>query len=660
MSHRPPFLKGDFAEQLLSAIVESSDDAIISKDLDGIVTSWNKSAERIFGYSAEEMLGRTIAVLLPLDRHGEVRGILDRIRRGERIAPFETILQRRDGKLVEVAVTISPIRSGDGTIIGACKISRDITEHKRLGRADLLLAAIVSSSDDAIVSKDLQGIITSWNAGAEHLFGYTASEAIGRPVMMLIPNDRKEEEAGILERLGRGERVDHFETIRVRKDGERIPVSLSISPVRDMQGRVIGASKIARDISELKRITLEREQLLESEREARGHAEHANRMKDEFLAIVSHELRNPLNAIVGWTQVLKDSSGDPKDIQHAVSIIERNAHAQAQLINDLLDLGRIASGKMTLDLDSIEISSVMQDAIAAVQHTADLKGIHVRTIIHSVRGGMVGDKGRLQQVLWNLLANAIKFTPREGSVTVTVARVRSHVEITVADTGCGIAPEFLPHVFERFRQADASTTRQQGGLGIGLALVKHLIELHGGRVWAESRGLGQGAVFTITLPIVVSHSKPVENSAPGSGAESDHPALENLSGIRVLALDDDNDSLEVLKRILGTRQAEVRTAATADDAMKLFAAFRPHVVLSDIGMPVQDGYEFIRRVRQHPGGSSVPAAALTALARAEDRMRALQAGFQTHVAKPISPSELVAVVRSLAALHASQPGVSPE
>lgn len=636
------------ADLLLSAIIDSSDDAIISKTLDGIVTSWNRSAERIFGYTRDEMMGQPITRLLPPQRRAEETDILARIRRGEAIYHLETQRQRKNGQLIDVSVTISPIRAPDGTIIGASKVARDITELRRIGRAGLLLAAIVNSSDDAIVSKNLDGIITSWNAGAERIFGYTEDEMIGKPVLLLVPPDRKEEEPKILQRIRSGERVDHFETMRRRKNGELFPVSLTISPVKDTNGTIIGASKIARDITELKRIAAERDELLESERAARGRAEQANRMKDDFLATVSHELRTPLNAIVGWTQVLKDTPGATSEMLDGIEVIERNAFVQAQLIDDLLDLGRITAGKLALDTSWLEIGRVVQDAIASVRPSAEAKQVAIKSIIDEVRGGMVGDRKRLQQVLWNLLANAIKFTPKGGHIIVTVGRINSHVEIAVSDNGRGIAADFLPYVFERFRQADSSTTRQYGGLGIGLALVKQLVELHGGDVRAESAGLNQGATFTVSLPIIVariaSTSTPHPNPAVGATGEE-------LAGIRVLAVDDDADSLEVVKRVLSARGAVVRGTGSTEDALKEFTEFQPDVILSDIGMPGSDGYQFIRLIRQKAGGATVPAAALTALARAEDRMRALQAGFQTHVAKPVAPAELVAVVQSLAALR---------
>lgn len=517
-----------------------------------------------------------------------------------------------------------------------------------------LLGAIVDSSDDAIVSKNLDGIITSWNKGAERIFGYMASEIIGQSVTTLIPRDRQDEEPSILARLRAGERVDHFETIRVRKSGEHFPVSLTISPVRNAAGKIVGASKIARDISILKQVQAEKDQLLKSEQEARRQAEHASQMKDEFLATVSHELRTPLNAIVGWTEVLADGGIDKNEVVEGIGVIKRNALVQAQIIEDLLDLGRISSGKLKLNVEAVDLPSIIHDALGSVRHAATAKEISIKPVINDTHGTLMGDSKRLQQVIWNLLTNAIKFTPKGGKIWVTVIRVNSHIDISVADNGSGIHPEFLPRVFERFSQADTSTTRRSGGLGIGLSLVKQLVELHAGSVRAESAGVGHGAKFTVTLPIAAAHQREAEPIRRERDADFPWSTVE-LAGVKVLAVDDDLDSLEVLKRILVARNAVVETATSATLALEKFDQFSPDVVLSDIGMPEADGYEFIRRLRLHPKGAKTPAAALTALVRPIDRNKAIHAGFQTHIGKPVAAGELTAVVRSLANLSPERP-----
>lgn len=647
MGKDPPVPSPEFVPEarLLAAIIESSDDAIITKDLQSVVRSWNRAATEMFGYAAQEMIGQPITAIFPPDRLAEEQAILSRIREGERVEHYETVRLHKDGRKIDVSITVSPIHDEHGRIVGASKIARDISERIRVHQRDFLLSAIVSSSDDAIVSKNLEGTITSWNAAAERIFGYTANEMIGQPVLKIIPPERWSEEPNILARIGRGERIEHFQTERVRKDGKLVPVSLTISPVRDADGKVIGASKIARDITELKRISAEREALLESERTARMQAEHASRMKDEFLSTISHELRTPLNAILGWAEVLKLNPG-ADDLRTGVGVIERNARVQAQLIDDMLDLGRIAAGKMTLSVEPLDLHAIIRDAIASVQHAADVKGIRIKTILDDIRGGMVGDTKRLQQVVWNLLNNAIKFTPKGGRVIVGVVRTNSHVDLSVEDNGEGIDPKFMPYIFDRFRQADATTTRRHGGLGIGLSLVKQLVELHAGSVRAESPGVGHGAKFTVTLPVIATQP----HAAGSPQARTSAAPLADLGNVRVLVVDDDVDSLHVIARVLRAQNAQVEIAASVDEALNRLKSFSPDVLLSDIGMPEKDGFDLIARVRSLPNGS-VPAAALTALARAEDRMRVLQAGFQAHIGKPVTAAELVAVVRSLAGFN---------
>jgi PAS domain S-box-containing protein len=507
--------------------------------------------------------------------------------------------------------------------------------------ADLLYEAIVDSSDDAIVSKNLQSIVMSWNPGAERIFGYTAEEMIGQSISKLFPPDRLDEENHIMARLQQGDRVDHFETVRQHKNGDLIDVSLTISPLRNAEGVIVGASKIARDITEQKAA---QRKLAHAHEDLR----RANQIKAEFLTTLSHELRTPLNAILGWVQILKD---EPKgeDVAQAVPIIERNVRVQSQLIEDLLDMSRIEAGKIKLDMRQVDLAALVEGGIESIRPAAEAKQIRLTSAFSNVFGSVIGDNDRLQQVIWNLLTNAIKFTPKQGRIHTTIKRIDSHVEISVSDTGQGIASEFLPYVFDRFRQGDAATTRRHGGLGLGLSIVKHLTELHGGYVRVASEGVGCGATFSLCLPLQSLHEGSAEERR---NAEVDQHAIKaDLNGIKVLVVDDEQDSVTIVRRILERRGAQVRGAHSMNEALAEFATFSPNIILSDIGMPGNDGYELIRRLRSMPGGRSIPAVALTALARGEDRTRALRAGFQLHVAKPVDFDELVAVVQNLAALR---------
>jgi PAS domain S-box-containing protein len=513
-------------------------------------------------------------------------------------------------------------------------------------KADLLLAAIVDSSEDAIVSKDLHSIVTSWNKAAERLFGYTAPEMIGQSISRMFPADRLDEEPDIMSRIQRGERVEHFETVRIRKNGVPIHVSLTISPIRDRAGEIIGASKIARDITSL---IQGRQELAAAHEELK----RADQLKMEFLATLSHELRTPLNAILLWVQILKGQHS-AAELAEGVNIIERNVRAQAQLIEDLLDMSRIEAGKVSLDMQRLDLSAVAVAAMETVRPAANAKGIQLISKFASIRGGVMGDRNRFQQILWNLLINAIKFTPKDGKITVAIDRVESHIEISVTDTGQGVAPEMLGQIFERFRQADASITRKHGGLGLGLSIAKNLTELHGGTIRAESRGLGQGAAFIVSLPLMpilrIEEPLAIEDQEAVPDRVGRAPALK---GVRVLVVDDDMDALRIVRRILERREAEVCITGSMEEALAEFARCRPHVILSDIGMPVHDGYELITRLRTLPDARNIPAVALTALARVEDRTRALHAGFQMHLAKPVDAEELVAVVHNLASLRRS-------
>lgn len=405
-----------------------------------------------------------------------------------------------------------------------------------------------------------------------------------------------------------------------------------------------------RELAKRKEAEAERERLLVSEREARERAETETRMKDEFLATLSHELRTPLNAILGWSNILRSAS-EMKDVVEGIEVIERNARAQTQIIEDLLDMSRIISGKVRLEVQRIDLAPVIEAALESVKPMASAREVRLTSVLDPAAGPVSGDPARLQQVLWNLLTNALKFTPKGGRVHVVLERVNSHLEISVSDSGKGIAPDFLPHVFDRFRQADASTTRAHRGLGLGLAISKNLVELHGGSIQAKSPGLGQGSTFTIVLPVTIAYSDDPARAHPSAGSPRD-PVEEvpSLAGLRILAVDDEADARQLVARILGSCGAQVETAESAAVALKKIRSLKPDVLITDIGMPGEDGYSVIRKVRQLPSeeGGSVPAIALTAFARSEDRRRAVLSGFQMHIAKPVEPSELIAMVASLA------------
>jgi PAS domain S-box-containing protein len=514
------------------------------------------------------------------------------------------------------------------------------------------LATIVQHSDDAIVSKRLDGTIVSWNASAERMFGYPAAEVIGKSILVIVPRDRRHEEDDVLAKVSRGEVVDHYETVRQRKDGSMIDISLTVSPIKDAAGRIVGASKIARDVSGRKRAEAERLQAEAELARALAAAKSANRIKDEFLAILSHELRTPLNAILGWSDLLRQRHTDAEMMERGLAAISRNVRAQVKLIEDLLDVSKIVAGKMRLEVRPVEVAPIVAAVLEGLGPAAEAKRISVTPVLDPT-GVVLGDADRLQQVVWNLVSNAVKFTPKGGRIQAAVSRINSHVEITVSDTGKGIAPEYLPFVFDRFSQADSSLRRHFGGLGLGLTIARQLVELHGGTIEARSDGEGKGATFVVKLPRSLVHPPP-----PGEARE--HPTAEalsvpdlprpDLSGLLVLVVDDDAATREVAAAILEGLGAEVLLAASARDALASLTGRRPAVLIADIEMPGEDGYSLIRTVRALPArsGGATPAAALTAFARPEDRWRALDAGFQLHLAKPVEPLGLAIAVATLA------------
>jgi signal transduction histidine kinase/CheY-like chemotaxis protein len=405
--------------------------------------------------------------------------------------------------------------------------------------------------------------------------------------------------------------------------------------------------ELSRYISDLQRSEEAREQLLLRAERARAEAEAANRIKDEFLATLSHELRTPLTSLLGWSSVLREARRDEKVLQQGLDAIDRNARMQAQLIDDLLDVSRIVSGKLHLDVRPLDIGSVARAAISVVQPAADAKEITLDYWAQPGLGAISADSARLQQIIWNLLSNAVKFTPHRGKIDIRVESDGSNAKVTVSDTGQGIAPEFLPRVFDRFRQADSSTTRSFGGLGLGLAIVRHLVELHGGTVSGHSHGVGKGATFSASFPLLTDRRGPIAVMQIGEAHASE---LRSLDGLRVLLVDDEMETREIISTVVERTGAEVKTCTSAREALTQLVVWRPHVILSDIAMPDEDGYSFINRVRSlpHDEGGSTPAAALTAYARDEDRVQALAAGYQMHIAKPIGAGQLVTMIARLA------------
>ncbi|HLE61484.1 MAG TPA: PAS domain S-box protein, partial [Pyrinomonadaceae bacterium] len=548
-----------------------------------------------------------------------------------------------NGRKLPVDDSRAPIRDERGNILGMVLVFRDISERKRAEAANRRLASIVESSDDAIIGKTLESVITSWNRAAEKMFGYTAEEAIGQSIYIIIPPERTHEEEEIIRTLARGERIDHFETVRMTKERQRLDISLTVSPIKDSSGSVIGVSKIARDITERKRAEAVREQLLEWEQAARARAEDSNRLKDEFLAVVSHELRTPLNAILGWATLLEGGKLDPGAAHRAVEIIQRNAKSQAQIVNDILDVSRIVSGRLRLSISKVEVLPMIEMAVENMRPAAEEKGINISSHLDKSVGSVSADPERLQQIIWNLLSNAIKFTSRGGSVQVKLERADTDFEISVTDTGEGISQEFLPHVFDRFRQADSSITRSHGGLGLGLAIVRHLVEQHRGSVRAESAGKGRGATFTVRLPLASQKDASLQTDTSAGLHE-----VPDLTGLTVLVVDDEPDANDLTMAMLQHYGATVRTATSVLQAFEILETDRIDILVSDLGMPEMNGYDLIKKVRHE--GIQIPAVAVTAHAMSEDRLRALAAGYQVHVAKPVNSEELAIVVASLAGI----------
>ena len=516
---------------------------------------------------------------------------------------------------------------------------------------------VAETATDAIISINNHSEILFVNHAAERIFGYKVEQLLGQPLTMLMPEYlRHLHEAGLERYIETGKRHlswEHVEVPGLHQKGYEFPLELSFGEFNKNNKHIfIG---IARDISERKEAEAEREQILQREQKARRESEEANRIKDEFLATLSHELRTPLNAVLGWSNLLRSGKLAPEASSRALETVERNARSQAKLIDDLLDISRIITGKLRLEINTVELSDIIRSAVDAVRPAAEAKSIRLQTLLDTNVGPISGDGNRLQQVVWNLLTNAVKFTPKGGQVQARLERVNSHVEIIVSDTGQGIDAEFLPFVFDRFRQADQTSTRQQGGLGLGLSIVRQIVEMHGGTVTVESEGEDSGTNFVVKLPRMAALPRAeTENEKrihPTSDRHFQFECAPEMTGLRILVVDDEPDSRELLRAVLEQCGSKVTTASSSAEAINFLENGAFDILLSDIGMPDEDGYTLIGKVRALPKekGGHIPAVALTAYARVEDRIRTLKAGFQIHVSKPVEPMELAAVVSSLAA-----------
>ena len=509
------------------------------------------------------------------------------------------------------------------------------------------LPAIVESADDAIISKTLEGIITSWNGAAERIFGYKPDEVIGKPILIIIPPELHNEEAHILSRIRSGQRIEHFETVRLRKDGTRLHISLTVSPIRTPDGKIIGASKIARDVTDKFKAEEDRQRLLSVAEQARREAEAANRAKDQFLALLSHELRTPLHSMKGWLSMLGNDLLNEEQRARAIDVIRRGVEAQTALVEDLLDISRIVTGKLAIAHERISLVSVISHVTELLRPIADTNGVKLNAEFESDADDVLGDTHRLHQIVSNLINNAIKYTPEGGEINVRLERVGETAKLTVTDNGVGIAPEMLSRIFERFEQGDSSSRRTYGGLGLGLAIARHLARLHGGKIEGFSEGPGKGSTFTVTLPLMRTYTAPtrVESTPPSLRANAEAQLLLDTT---ILIVEDDIDSLEMLRVSLESAGAHVESVDRSRKAVDVLRNGRGFdVMISDLGLPEMDGYDLIREIR---GGLAIspeqlPAIALSGYASDDDRARSLANGFQLHLEKPLDISMLPDAIR---------------
>ena len=552
----------------------------------------------------------------------------------------DMVIERPDGSRIVVRVNVTALRDPQGRLVGAITAFDDVSDRKRIEDDAARLAAIVVGADEPIISKTLDGQIMSWNHAAEAMFGYSEAEVLGKSITIIVPPDRLSEEEMILRRIRRGEAISHFETERVAKDGQRILVVLTMSPITDRHGRVVGASTMARDIREQRRLQDEREELLFRERVARAQAEAANRTKDEFLAMLAHELRNPVGVIVNALAVLDgsrlDAAEETPQVTRARTLIRQQTQHLVRLLDDLLDVARITAGRIELERALVDLREIIHTALEAERHQIERKQLRVTRSLGEGAVWVNGDPIRLQQVIGNLLSNAWKYTPANGSISIALTREAEHAVVRVIDSGAGIPPERLDDVFDLFTQVNPSLARTEGGLGIGLTLVKRLVDLHGGDVRAYSAGPGTGSEFVVRLPLA---REAVQSDADSLSAPS-------LGPRRILVIEDNTDAREMLGIALRLAGHEVLEAATGADGIEIGQRHRPEIVLVDIGLPDIDGYEVARRLRQTADGG-FRLIALTGYGQARDRALSRAAGFDAHLLKPVDPSALETAIQQL-------------
>jgi PAS domain S-box-containing protein len=629
--------------ETLRVTLRSIGDGVITTDVGGRVVSINDVAESLSGWTRDEAVGQPLDAVFRIvneDTRAPVDNPATRALRDGVIVGLanHTVLIRKDGSECPIDDSAAPIRNEQGVVTGCVLIFRDVSDQRRIQRDKAsqlitarLLASIIESSDDAIISKSLDGVIQTWNAAAERLFGYPAEQAIGRHISLVIPPERLAEEDHIIASLKAGRRIEHFETERVRSDGRRIFVSLTVSPIKDATGQVVGASKIVRDFTE-------RRQLEDHLRSLAADLSEADRRKNEFLAMLAHELRNPLAPISNAARALRISGRDEQSLRSASEMLERQVAQMARLVDDLLDMSRITRGKIELRKERIELAPIIHQAVEAVRSQYRSMNHELTVTLPTQPVYLDADPARLAQVVGNLLNNACKFTDRGGRVSLIVEPGDDEVVVRVRDNGIGISAEHLPRLFEMFAQVDTSLERSRDGLGLGLTLVKTLVELHDGTVHAHSDGPGRGSEFTLRLPTAAETAPAAEPSAIRTA-----PA----TGRRILIVDDNEDGAESLAMLLTFGGHETHMAHDGRQAIEAAERLRPDAVLLDIGLPLMNGYEVCRRIRSEPWGKHLTMVALTGWGQDEDRHRSTEAGFDAHMVKPVNHDLLLKLLDSL-------------